>query len=65
MTKILGRKCDRCGYVTLNYRQIEAVENPGKEEEEFTILGDLCSFCLHQLKRWMDSDDSDDSDNGD
>jgi len=56
MSKILGRKCDRCGDITINFRQIEAVENPGQEEEEFTVLGDLCPVCLNRLKKWMKGD---------
>ncbi len=52
MTKI-GRKCDRCGTITTSFRQIEAVKNPGKEIEEFTVLGDLCPVCLNELKKWM------------
>lgn len=57
MSKILGRKCDRCGDVTINFRQIEAVENPCKESEEFTVLGDLCPVCLHKLKKFMKGED--------
>jgi len=48
-----GRICKRCGDFATNFRQIEAVENPGQESEEFTVLGDLCPVCLNRLKKWM------------